>query len=107
MADMGFISGYGDGRFGPDDTISYQEMVAILSKVAAWASMDGYYLNQDPLTLQDALTYSGYAGWAQIPARNLDQLSALLEDASPAAPGSREVSAATLCRLMQSIHLIW
>ena len=67
MADMGFISGYGDGRFGPDDTISYQEMVAILSKVAAWASMDGYYLNQDPLTLQDALTYAAMAqNWARV-----------------------------------------
>ncbi|MCI9155444.1 MAG: PDZ domain-containing protein [Lawsonibacter sp.] len=107
MADMGFISGYANGNFGPGDTITYQEMVSILNKVAIWASMDGYYLGQDALTLQDALTYSDYSSWAQAAARNLDQLESLLEDVSPKDPGTREVAAATLCRLMQNIHLIW
>ena len=107
MADMGFVSGYGDGRFGPGDIISYQEMVAILSRVAVWASMDGYYLNQEELTQEEQVKFGDYVQWAQIPARNLDALEALVEGPAPTDAGTREVAAAMLCRLMESIHLIW
>lgn len=107
MADMGFVSGYGDGRFGPGDTISYQEMVAILSRVAVWASMDGYYLNQEELTQEEQVKFGDYVQWAQIPARNLDALEALVEGPAPTDAGTREVAAAMLCRLMESISLIW
>ena len=107
MADMGFVSGYGDGRFGPGDIISYQEMVAILSRVAVWASMDGYYLNQEELTQEEQVKFGDYVQWAQIPARNLDALEALVEGPAPTDAGTREVAAAMLCRLMESISLIW
>ncbi len=39
MAARGFVSGMGDGTFRPDDTITYEQMVTILSSVAVWASM--------------------------------------------------------------------
>ena len=107
MASMGFISGYGDGRFGPGDTVSNQEMVAILSRVAAWASMDGYDLDGQELTVQEREQYAAYVDWAQRPARNLDRLNALPDGMTPTAPGTRENAAAMLCRLMESIHLIW
>ena len=107
MADMGFISGYGDGRFGPGDPVSYQEMVTILNRVAAWVSMDGYDLNHQSIQLQDAVTFKDFADWAQIPARNLNALGSLLDGYAPSDLSTREMAAAMLCRLMVNTNLIW
>ncbi len=107
MADMGFLSGYGDGTFGPDDTISHQEIVSVLSRVAAWSSMDGFSLADADLSVEELARFSDYADWAQIPARNLEALEALVEGPAPTDPGTRETAAAMLCRLMESTHLIW
>lgn len=107
MADLGFLSGRGNGTFGPDDNITYQEMVTCLSKVAAWTSMDGYDLDHQELLVEQLVDFYGYADYARIPARNLAVLGALMDNAAPAENVTRETAAATLCRLMESIHLIW
>lgn len=107
MTNMGFLSGRGDGTFGPDDPITYQEMVVCLSRVAAWTSMDGFELDQASLLPEELLEYYDYAQWARTAARNLDVLEALIPGPAPTDPVSREMAAATLCRLMESIHLIW
>lgn len=107
MADLGFLSGNGNGTFSPDSTMTYQEMVTSLSKVAAWTSMDGYDLDQEDLSMEEFVDFYDFADWARVPARNLAVLEALIEDISPAGPVTREAAAATLCRLMESIHLIW
>lgn len=107
LADMGFLAGRSDGTFGPNDTISYQEVVAVLSRVAAWASIDGYSLDQEPLLLEEFTLYRDFAKWAQIPARNLDALEALVGGLAPTDPATREVAAGMLCRLMENICLIW
>lgn len=107
MADMGFISGNGNGKFAPGKTVSFQEMASILSRVAAWASMDGYELDETPLTDEEQEEYAAYAGWARQPARNLDQLGALLEGFAPDSPATREMAAGMVCRLMERICLIW
>lgn len=107
MTDMGFISGYGDGHFGPNDTITYQEMITVLSNVAAWTSMDGYDLNNSDLLPEELVEYYDYAEWARVPARNLDALEALTGELAPTDLVTREIAAATLCRLMESTHLIW
>lgn len=106
MANMGFVSGSG-GAFRPGQTITYQEMVSILSRVAAWVSMDGYDLDGQLLTPEEVERYSDFASWAQAPARNLDELNALAGDLAPTDPGTREIAAAMLCRLMERAHLIW
>ena len=107
MTDMGFLSGRGDGTFGPNDTITYQEMVTVLSNVAAWTSMDGYDLNNSDLLPEELVEYYDWAEWARVPARNLDALEALTGELAPTDLVTREIAAATLCRLMESIHLIW
>ena len=107
LADMGFISGYGDGSFRPENPVTFQEMAVILDKMAVWASMDGYDLDRQPLLPQEAEQYARYAQWAQLSVRNLDTLGALAGDLAPDDPGTREVAAAMLCRLMENIHLIW
>lgn len=107
MADMGFIAGYGDGTFRPDATITYQEMVTVLSSVAAWASMDGRILSQQELSVEEWADYYTYAEWAQVPARNLDALGALVGGLAPTDNVTREVAAGVICSLMEGIHLIW
>lgn len=107
MADMGFVSGRGGGTFCPQQAITYQEMVSILSRVAAWVSMDGYDLDRQPLLSEEQEKYSNFAPWAQESARNLDKLNVLVGDLAPNDPATREVAAAMLCRLMERTHLIW
>ena len=106
MANMGFVSGIG-GTFRPGQAITYQEMVSILSRIAAWVSMDGYDLDGLLLTPEEVEKYSDFASWAQAPARNLDELNVLAGDLAPTDPGTREIAAAMLCRLMERTHLIW
>ena len=107
MADMGFLSGYGDGTFRPDATITQEQMAVILSAVAQWASMEGYELAQTGLTAQDLLAYYDYADWAQTAARNLGTMEALAGDLAPGDSVTREVAAASLCQLMEHIGLLW
>lgn len=107
MVSKGFLSGYGDGSFRPDSLISYQEMVAILENICAWASIDGYSLAKKPLTQETADRYSDFAPWAQSAAWSLDWCGALLDEVSPTAAVKREVAAASLCRLLDGCGLLW
>lgn len=107
MTDLGFLSGRGDGVFDPEGVITVQEAVTALSKMAAWASMDGFALERDGMPISDLLDYYDWIEWARVPARILTNLEALPEGLDPAAGLTREQGAAMLCRLMESIHLIW
>ena len=107
MTDLGFLSGRGDGIFDPDSAITVQEAVTSLSRMAAWSSIDGFALNQTSLPVGELLDYLDWAEWAKVPARVLTSLEALPEGLTPAADLTREQAAAMLCRLMESIHLIW
>ena len=104
---MGFLTGYEDGTFGPDDPLTYEQLVTALSAAAAWASMDGYALAQGALNAGQELAYQDWAEWARIPARNLAQLGALPEGLTPTALVDRGTAAGMLCRLMENIGLIW
>ena len=106
MAAKGFFAGDGS-VFRPDDTITYEEMVTVLSSVAAWASLDGYELSQENLSAGDWGNYYQFSDWAQTSARNLDELGALVGDQQPGDAGTRETAAGLLCALMEATHLIW
>lgn len=108
MAAQGFVTGYGDGTFRPNDTITYQEMVTVLASVAAWSNMDAYSMSQDSeVPVDQWLSFRDFSQWAQVPAWTLDHLGALVGDLAPAEPCTREVAAGTLCSLMEGIHLLW
>ena len=107
MADMGFLSGYGDGTFRPNDTISCEQMAVILSAVAQWASMEGHDLAQAGLSADEFLAYYDYPVWAQTAVRNLATMEALVDGMAPGESVTREVAAASLCRLMEHIGLLW
>lgn len=107
MADLGFLSGRGNGVFDPESAITVQEAVTVLAKAAAWSSMDGFELIQSDIPIGEFLDYYHWAEWARVPARVLTRLGALPEGLDPAAGLTREQGAAMLCRLMERTHLIW
>lgn len=105
MAARGFVSGMGDGTFRPDDTITYEQMVTILSSVAVWASMSAEELNgQTDISLAD---YQDFSSWAQKPAWIMDQLDALVGDLQPQDLATRETAAGMLYAMMDSLHMLW
>ena len=104
----GFVSGYADGTFRPDDTITYEEMITVLSSVAAWFSMDGYAVaNSGGVTISQWENVYYFQDWAQESARNLTELGVSVHDLEPAQAGTREVAAKLLCDLMSQTHLLW
>ena len=107
MAALGFISGYENGSFRPEDPITYEQMITSLSAVAVWASKGSYDLSQDGLSMEDWLEYHDYASWARPGVRDLTQLNALLDGVAPQDQATREMAAAMICRLMEGIGLIW
>lgn len=105
MAARGFVSGMGDGTFRPDYTITYEQMVTILSSVAVWASMSAEELNgQTDISLAD---YQDFSPWAQRPAWIMDQLGALVGDLQPQDLATRETAAGMLYAMMDSLHMLW
>ena len=105
MAARGFVSGMGDGTFRPDYTITYEQMVTILSSVAVWASMSAEELNgQTDISLAD---YQDFSSWAQRPAWIMDQLGALVGDLQPQDLATRETAAGMLYAMMDSLHMLW
>ena len=105
MAARGFVSGMGDGTFRPDYTITYEQMVTILSSVAVWASMSAEELNgQTDISLAD---YQDFSPWAQKPAWIMDQLDALVGDLQPQDLATRETAAGMLYAMMDSLHMLW
>ncbi len=106
MVARGFLSGDA-ASFRPDSAITYEEMVTILASVAAWAHIDSYENAKEPYTVGQWGTYQDYSVWAQIPARTLDQVGALVGDLAPRDTGTREVAAGMLCTLMKNIHMLW
>ena len=107
MAGRDFIAGDGDNRFRPDDPITYQEITAILANISAWVNTDGYEYKKIPLTQSDQERYAAFSPWAQQAARNLNMFDALIPDISPAEFSTREIAAASLCRLMEYTGLLW
>ena len=64
-------------------------------------------LAQQELSVEEWADYYTYAEWAQVPARNLDALGALVGGLAPTDNVTREVAAGVICSLMEGIHLIW
>ena len=64
-AAAGLVNGYGDGKFGPEDPITREQIIAILYRYAAYKGWDEELVLPKP----DAYTYSDWAessiAWAE------------------------------------------
>lgn len=107
MASLGFLAGYEDGTFRPEEPITYEQMITSLAAIAVWSDMDSYNLSETELTTDQRTEYHNYADWAQSAARDLDLLGTLSKDIAPGDTVTREMAAGILCRLMENIGLIW
>lgn len=107
LYNQGYISGYSDGGFYPNQRIRTEEMVSILSRAAAWMNMNAYDLHQtgpDPDELSD---YAEYSNWAKEAAWLLDSMEIDLSDLSPAQYATRAQAAALMYRLLTATNVIW
>ena len=107
MYRKGFINGYGDGTFHPEDTVSYQEAVQMISSATAWISMDGFELANTELTEEDTAPFSQFAAWARPAAYLLTEMGIPLDQSDPAASASRGVSAGLIYDMMDVSGLFW
>ena len=58
----GIVNGYGDGRFGPDDNITREQLATVLYRYACWKGLDVSADEAgDILSYQDADNISDYA----------------------------------------------
>ena len=70
MVAKGFLAGRSSTSFAPQDSLTYEELVTILSAVSSWACMDCAMADQPIFSGQQA-AYAGLSDWAQAPAWRL------------------------------------
>ena len=113
MARMGFVEGVGGGRFAPEETMSCQQFITIMGRLAAFLNTEAYEFSQDPPVL-DAGVPGGYASWAVdslllltdfVMDENSSAVS-LLESLDPEAPILREEAAAILYHVLTGLGLL-
>lgn len=115
-AARGFVTGVGDGRFDPDGTVTTEQFIAILGRVAQ-------YLNCDLLDdgewweAQDLTLFADYPAWCQTELWVLEksqndserEISLLWDDLdtlSPQAPISRETAVYGLYRVLSYLRYL-
>lgn len=111
LATRGFISGYEDGTFRPEDTITLEEMISVLASAASWLTMDGYELIGEELDMDVWLAYYYFSEWAQKPANTLSELgvdlAACMDLEQPAVPATRLQAAQLLYQTLSACGLFW
>ena len=111
LAARGFLSGYGDGTFRPEETITLEEMIAVLSAAAAWLTMDGYELIGEELNMDAWIAYYYFSEWAQKPANTLAELgvdlAACMDLKQPDLPATRLQAAQLLHQTLEACGMFW
>lgn len=115
MAELGFVRGDDAGNFRPEETLTNEQLLTVLAKVAVWMSANLYELEKagpGEGALEDAALerysvwaresawllgrsqvnlFGGYISYAWAPVENID----------PQAPATRGAAAQSLVRLME------
>ncbi len=107
MYQAGYISGYEDGFFAPNQTISQQEMIRILSRTAEFLNMRVYDKAKEDPAQAELEQYAHYSLWAQKPAWLLDLCGLDLEHIEPGEKATRGQAVDLLCQLLVKINYIW
>ena len=104
----GLLSGYEDGSFRPNDTISQQEVVSILAKLSTRLNMYAY--NRRNLSPEENVMaeFAHFSDWAQQPAWLLDSCKVDISSlTTPQDPATRGQAADLLCQLLVQTKVLW
>ena len=109
LCQMGFMEGYDDGLFHPDDPISHEQFVALMDRVGRWLNMDLYELAREDGLLGDlvpsdeqlAEQFGAFSPWARQAAWLVNEFAweRLDGEVDAQAPTTRGEAAATLYNL--------
>ena len=102
ICEAGFIAGYEDGTFRPDEPITREELIAILAQVGAWLNMDlgSYAAGYEP---PEGESYPNFSDWAKPAVSLCDAFGLLWTDSGSidaGAPALREETAALIYQLL-------
>ena len=120
MATLGLVSGVGNDRFAPLDTMTQEEFFTVMGRLAEFLNLDAcIYLDERPLgTLEPLACYQGFSSWA---IRGTDLLAnfspretgsgtgmlfAALEELQPKEPILREQAADTMYKLLTGLGIL-
>lgn len=120
MEALGLVQGVGDGRFAPDDTLTWQEYITVVARLGAYLNLmvEGYLDGQDEQTLASDETLSAFADWARPGADAMvhmfldaddnpySLLPLALEEIAPAAAITRSEAAAVLYNLLDALAIL-
>lgn len=107
MVAKGFLAGRSSTSFAPQDTLTYEELVTILSAVSSWACMEGYAVADEPVPASKQAAYSAFSDWAQAPAWRLSTLGVELDLTAPQTPATRDQAAHLICQFLRAAGLLW
>ena len=113
---LGLVEGDGDGNFRPEDTVTHEEFLVLLGRVAQWLDMDYYELMKRDgiygakLPETDGLeqSYGNFHDWAREAIWLCDGTYAWadVEQIDPEAPTTREEAVESVYRLFCSSGLL-
>ena len=105
MASMGLVAGFPDGTFRPDQTVTQEEFLTVMGRLAAFLN-----LNVDLERQQfDGSGAAAFASWAAPWAQLLDGRSMLYADLDAIVPKSqvtREQAGATLYLMLTEMEIL-
>lgn len=107
MVAKGFLAGRSSTTFAPEDNLSYEEMVTILSAVSSWVCTKGYAVADRPVPADKQADYAAFSSWAQAPAWRLSALGVPLDRTSPQTPATRDQAAHLIFQFLQAAGLLW
>ena len=120
MAEMGLVEGRGNGRFDPNGTVTHQEYITIMGRLARFLNF--YAAEYAAELTEEALAAEAlapFAPWARESAATLtgllqtaegepiSMLHTELENIKPTAPILREEAAATLYHVLTRLQIIF
>lgn len=112
ITSLGFLDGVGGGRFDPSGTLTQEQLIAAMGRLARFLN---FHVDDYALALSDeelsAGTLSSFRPWARGGAAVLsgyaeNMLYTELAAIDPNAPVTREQAAATLCNILKTLHIL-
>ena len=113
VASLGFMSGVGDGRFDPDASLTQEQFITVMGRLARFLNFnaDDFALELNEESLAENETLAALASWARVSGSVLtlyddNMLYAQLDEIDPQAPVTREQAAATLCNILKMLDIL-